>query len=155
MTPIAAPWEDSSKTFPQGHQASGSSGVISVCKSKSATVPPFKSRLKPEEQGTGHNKEEEKQQAGPNHPGTKTPSYAKQQADKAKKAQDGQEKLMTPLQYAAILQEKWQARVSNTSPERLFLKNKVIYLVFEEQNKSTEDTRIKLDIVSEQSHGSW
>ncbi|KAF8513529.1 hypothetical protein JB92DRAFT_2923156 [Gautieria morchelliformis] len=147
-SPIVAPWEDSSKDLPQVNQASGSSSVISVCKSEPATVPPFKSRLKTEEQGRGRSKEAEKQQAGPNHSGIKATSYAKRQADKAKKAQEEQEKLMTPLQYAAILQEKWHTRVSKTSPEKLFLKNKVIYLVFEEQNKSAKDTRIKLDIIA-------
>ncbi|KAF8522770.1 Nucleotidyltransferase [Hysterangium stoloniferum] len=55
---------------------------------------------------------------------------------------------MTPLEYAAILHQKWQTRVSNTPPEKLFLKGCVIFLVFEEKNKSTKDTRIKLDIIA-------
>jgi hypothetical protein len=78
----------------------------------------------------------------------KSAATIKREAEKLKKAQQDTEALMTPLEYAAILHQKWHVRVSNTPPEKLFLKNCVIFLVCEEKNKSTKDTRIKLDIVS-------
>lgn len=73
---------------------------------------------------------------------------AKKEAERAKKLQEQKEALMTPSEYASILQEKWQAKVAKAPPEKLFLKDAVVFLVFEEKKKSTKDTRIKLDIVS-------
>lgn len=67
--------------------------------------------------------------------------------NRGKKKVEDKEAMMTPMEYAAILHEKWQAKVSHTPPEKLVLKDCTIFLVFEEKNKSTKDTRIKLDIV--------
>ena len=151
MNPTATPYQDSAKPYPNGHDVDGSSGGILVGKSKRARVPSFKSQLKTEKQGPSRSNES-RVKKGTDRPAGNAALHANQEAEKVKRAQGDQEKLMTPFQYAAILKDKWHARVSNTPLERLFLKNKVIYLVFEEQNKSTKDTRIKLDIVSEQCH---
>ncbi|KIJ41922.1 hypothetical protein M422DRAFT_254933 [Sphaerobolus stellatus SS14] len=78
----------------------------------------------------------------------KTAAQVKKEAAKSKKLKDDKEALMTPVQYAALLQEKWQNKVSNTPPEKLFLKDKVIFLIFEEKNKASKDTRAKLDIIA-------
>lgn len=67
---------------------------------------------------------------------------------KTKKPPEDKEALMTPMEYAAILHEKWQGKVSSTPPEQLFLKDCTIFIVFEEKNKSSKDTRIKLDIIA-------
>jgi len=91
-----------------------------------------------------------KRRVGPRSASTvKSTRTIKQEAERLKKTRQDTEALMTPLEYAAILHQKWQARVSNTPPEKLFLKDCIIFLVFEEKNKSTKDTRIKLDIVSD------
>ena len=91
---------------------------------------------------------EEKERAQADRLAKKAAQQAKRDAEKSKKAQDDKEARMTPSEYASILQEKWMTRVANTPPEKLFLKDKVIFLVFEEQHKSHKDTRVKLDIVS-------
>jgi hypothetical protein len=90
----------------------------------------------------------EKERAQAERLAKKAAQQAKREAEKAKKAQDDKEARMTPLEYAAILQEKWKTRVINKPPEKLFLTDKVIFLIFEEQNRSHKDTRAKLDIVS-------
>ena len=151
-SPTITPCQGLNSAFPDGIETGRSSGESSsgVAVGKRARVQPPKSQLKAKDQGTGRNNKSKKTKMSADHLPKKVTLSAKQEAEKSKRAQDDQEKLMTPLQYAAILKDKWRARVSNTPPERLFLQNKVIFLVFEEKNKSTKDTRIKLDIVSEQ-----
>lgn len=151
-SPTGTPRQELITTYPQGNQASTSS-VISVGTSNQAEALPSKPLLNSTEGGMCHNEASKNKQAHVGRPRRALTSQTKREAALAKKAQDDQEKFMTPLQYASILQTKWHTRVSNTPPERLFLKNKVVFLVFEEPNKSTKDTRIKLDIVSNQAHG--
>lgn len=146
-TPAATPFQDLGR--PQENGATGSSPGVIIRKSKPEREP-SKSLLKTKKKGSKKSDQSKDKKVYAGRTARESTSDAKVEAEKAKRAQNDQEKLMTPLQYAAILQDKWHTRVSNTAPERLFLKNKVIFLIFEEQNKSTKDTRIKLDIVSNQ-----